>query len=142
MADPQAVVDAIGAGDYDSDLGLLFEAMFVRAAETGTGFGWRIRLADDDEFTQETVTLQELAFAERAVSTSGDKVSYLELDPLRSMDHLVALVVAHYHHVRGLKIPVAFAEARKLTVTDLKDIVSVYEVKGSPKDGGDGSTTS
>jgi len=141
MADPQAIVDAIQAGDYDDQLGVLFDAVFARAAETDTSFGWKLKLGDD-EWTVETVTLQELAFAEKACSVAGHQVSYLELDPLRLMDHLVALVVAHLHHVRRMKVADAFDEARKLTVTDLKDIVSAYEVKARPKaDSGRPSTT-
>ena len=139
MADPTAIVDAIKSGDYDDELGTLFDAVFTRAAETDVTFGWRLRLGDD-EWTVETVTLQELAFAEKACSTGGQRISYLELDPIRSMDHLVALIVAHLHHMRGLKVADAFAEARKFTLTDLKDIVSAYEVKASPK--ADDGTTS
>jgi hypothetical protein len=136
MADPQAIVDAVKAGDYDGELGLLLNALMARAALTETAFGWRIRLSETDEFDMESVTLQELATAERALSTPGNQASYLELDPLRSADHLVALVVAHYHHVGGMTIPDAFVEARKLTVTDLKDIVSTYEVRPPKDDGG------
>lgn len=132
MADPQAVVDAIAAGDYDGELGILVNAVLARAAETETAFGWRIRLSETDVFDTETVSLQELATAERALSTAGHQVSYLELDPIRSADHLVALIVAHYHHVGGKRISDAFAEARKLTVGDLQDLVSTYEVKKPP----------
>jgi hypothetical protein len=139
MADPTAIIDAIQAGDYDDELGTLMDAVFTRAAEVDLSFGWQLKLGGD-EWTVETVTLQELAFAEKACSVGERRVSYLELDPLRSMDHLVALVVAHLHHVKGMRVPAAFAEAQKLTVTDLQDIVSVYEVKGRPKaDGGETS---
>jgi hypothetical protein len=141
MADPTAFLDAIAGGDYDGQLGDLLNAVLARAAETETSFGWRIRLAGD-EWDMESVTLQELAFAERALSTGSVRVSYLELDPLKSMDHLVALIVAHLHHVAGRGIQAAFAEARKLTVVDLQDIVFTYEVKGRPKaDNGQTSPT-
>lgn len=140
MADPTAIIDAIKSGEYDDELGTLFDAVFARAAEVDVSFGWRLRLGDD-EWTVESVTLQELAFAEKACSVTGQRVSYLELDPLRSMDHLVALIVAHLHHVRRMKVSDAFAEAQKLTVTDLKDIVSAYEVKSRPKAAGGETST-
>ena len=143
MTDTQEIVDQLGKGDHDSQLGVLFDALFARAAETDVGFGWRIKLSETDQWDAESVTLQELAFAEKACSTASSKVSYLELDPMKSMDHLIALIVAHLHHIGGLRVPEAFSEAQKLTVADLTDIVSVYEVKGRPKvDAGTTSTGS
>lgn len=142
MADPTAIVDDIAAGVYDDDLGRMFDALFARASETETAFGWKLKLGDD-VWTVETVTLQELAFAERAVSTASNKVSYIELDPLRSMDHLVALIVGHLHHVNSVPMAKAVERAQQLTVTDLKDIVSAYEVRKAPKaDAGETSTNS
>jgi len=138
MADPQAIIDAVEAGDYDGQLGSLLNALMARAALTETAFGWRIHLSETDVFDMESVSLQEMAFAERALSTPGNQASYLQLDPIRSADHLVALVVAHYHHVGGMKVPDAFAAAQKLTVSDLKNLVETYEVR-PPK--GDGPAT-
>jgi hypothetical protein len=51
------------------------------------------------------------------------------------MDHLLALIIAHHVHVGGLRPSEATREVQKLTVTDLADIVSVYEVKATPKAG-------
>lgn len=139
MADPTAIVDAIKGGDYDDELGTLFDAVFARAAEVDVSFGWKLKLGDD-EWTVETVTLQELAFAEKACSVGERRLSYLELDPIRSMDHLVALIVAHLHYIGKMPVLAAFAEAQKFTLTDLADIVSAYEVKASPK-ADDGATS-
>lgn len=140
MADPTAIVDAIKGGDYDDDLGGLFDALFARAAETDTAFGWKLTLGGD-EWTVETVTLQELAFAEKMCSTRTQPVSYLDLDPIRQMDHLNALLVAHLHLVAKKQLPDVFAELGKLTLSDLQGIVSAYEVKAGPKaDDGETST--
>lgn len=142
MADSTAIVDAIKTGDYDGELGTLLEAALLRASETETSFGWRLKLGDD-EWDVESVTLQELAFAERFLSAGSVKVSYLELDPVRSMDHLVALIVAHLTQVGGVKVQAARAEVEKLKLVDLQDIVSTHEVKARPKaDAGKTSTNS
>lgn len=135
MADVEQLVNEIEAGEYDGQLGRAFDALFARAKETEVEFAWRIKLSETDIWDAESVTLQELAFAEKACSTASHKVSYLDLDPMRSMDHLIALIVAHLHHIGGLRIPEAFGEAQKLTVVDLRDIVSIYEVRAVPKAG-------
>lgn len=139
MADPTAIIDAIKTGDYDDELGTLLAAVFDRAVETETGFSWQITL-DDDVWNMETVTGLELSFVERALSVGGRQFSYLDLDPIKSMEHLVTLVVAHLHHVRGMTVPDAFAEARKYAGVQLSQMVTVYEVKATPKDDGTTST--
>jgi len=125
----------IQAGDFDGQLGAVFDVLFARARETEVEFGWRIKLSETDEWDAQSVTLQELAFAEKMCSTLGNKVSYLELDPMKQMDHLLALIVAHHVHIGGLRVQEATREVQKLTVVDLADIISVYEVKASPKAG-------
>jgi hypothetical protein len=122
----------IQAGGYDGQLGALFDVLFARARDTEVEFGWRIKLSETDVWDAQSVTLVELAFAEKMCSTDRKPVSYLELDPMKKMDHLIALIVAHLHHIGGLRIPDATMEVQKLTVTDLADIISVYEVK-APK---------
>lgn len=133
MTDTQAVIDDIAAGHHDGQLGELLNALFGRAAETETEFGWRIRLGDD-EWTAEDVTLAELAFAERHIGES-----YLHLNPIRFVDHLVALIVAHLMKARGLKSDAAIKAAAAFSAADLGDMVSQYEVVRPPK--GDGSTS-
>jgi hypothetical protein len=132
MADVDELVKQIEAGEYDGQLGEAFDALFSRAKDTEVEFGWRIKLNDTDEWDAESVTLVELSFAEKMCSTASHRVSYLELDPMKQMDHLIALIVAHLHRVGGLPLSQAMDETRKLTVADLGDIVSVYEVK-APK---------
>jgi hypothetical protein len=136
MADLDQLTKDIQAGDYDGRLGDLFEVLFARARDTEVEFGWRIKLSDTDQWDAESVTLQELAFAEKACSTASRKVSYLELDPMKQMDHLIALIVAHLVHIGGLRVSEATSEAQKLTVADLGDIVSVYEIKAPKVDAG------
>lgn len=136
MTDTQTVLDDIAGGHYDGHLGELLNALFERAAETETEFGWKIRLGDD-EWTTETVTLAELAFAERHIDQS-----YLHLNPVRFVDHLVALIVAHLMKVKGFKAETAINAAAKYSAADLADMVSQYEVKRAPKDDGATSETS
>ena len=123
---------ALEAGDFDGQLGPVFDSVFQRARKTETEFGWRIKLSETDQWDAQSVTLQELAFAEKACSTRTERVSYLNLNPMEQMDHLLALIIAHLHCVGGLLISEATREAQKLTVTDLADIVEVYEIK-APK---------
>ncbi len=133
-------IGSIAAGNHDGHLGVLFDAIFARAEKTEIGFGWKLRV-DGDEWSQETVTLAELAFAERTLSTGGRKTTYLELDPLKSMEHCVALIVAHLHIACAMRLPEAFKRANGFTVTDLKDLVSAYEVKVPKEDGGESTNS-
>jgi hypothetical protein len=122
------IAASINAGDHDGDLDVLFKALFSRAVDIETEFSWKITV-DGDSWDRETITLTELAFAERLTG-----VPFTKLDPLSSMDHLVALIVSHFHRVKGLKIDAAIAAAGKLSAGDLDDIISVHEVKQAPKD--------
>lgn len=115
------IIDNIAAGGYDGRLGDVIAAVLARISETETTLNWRITL-EGDTWDAETVTLAELAAAEKLAGTS-----YLMLDPMRYMDHLVALLVAHFRVVDGLKPDLAIEKARKYTVSDLKEIVSLYE---------------
>jgi hypothetical protein len=123
------LVESITDGDYDNDLETIFKAVFARAAEVDTEFAWKITL-DGDEWDRETVTLAELAFAEKMTG-----VPYVQLNPVSSADHLSALIVAHNYRVKLLALDRAVAAAAKLTARDIADIVSVCEVKQAPKDG-------
>jgi len=122
------LVESINDGDYDNDLEAIFKAVFVRAADIETDFSWKITLGDD-EWDRETVTLAELAFAEKM---SG--VPYVQLNPVSSADHLSALIVAHNYRVKGMNLEQAVAATAKLTARDIATIVSVCEVKQAPKD--------
>jgi hypothetical protein len=108
--------------------------VFGRAADTGSEFGWKITVGDD-QWDRESVTIAELAEAERHTG-----VSYLNLNPIQYADHLVALIVAHLHRVNGMKIEAAIAQAEKYKSADLESIVSIREVKAAPKVGPSTST--
>ncbi len=136
MTDTQAVIDDIGSGHHDTGLGNILQAVFNRAVETEAEFVWKISLGDD-QWTRSTVTLRELAMAER---TTG--VSYVQLDPVKYADHLVALIVAHYRTIKGMGERAAITAAGRYQLGDLSDIVSVEEATPAPKDGQQQSTTS
>lgn len=129
-------IDAIATGDHDGRLGDIIAAVLARVSETETTLNWRISL-EGDRWDAESVTLAELAYAERLTGTS-----YLAIDPTRRMDHLVALIVAHFKVVDGLKPEAAVERAQKYTVADLRDIVSLYEAGAVGKDAGGMSTGS
>lgn len=124
------IIDEIGEGTYDGQLGDVIAAVLERLTETQATLNWRVTL-EGDTWDAETVTLAELAYAEKLAGTS-----YLTLDPTRTMGHLVALMVAHFKVVDGLKPDLAIEKAGKYTVADLKDIVSLYETAAVGKDGG------
>ena len=115
------MIEDITAGDYDGRLDQVIAAVLARLSEVGSTLNWRITL-EGDTWDAESVTLAELAYAEKLAG-----VSYLTIDPTRSMGHLVALLVAHFKVVDGLKPDLAVEKANKYTVSDLKDIVSLYE---------------
>lgn len=129
-------IDDIGEGIYDGKLGDVIAAVLERAVETESTLNWRITL-DGDVWDMETVTLRELGYAETLTGAS-----YLTLDPTRHMDHLVALIVAHFKVVQGDRPEVAIEKAGKYTAADLKNIVSLYEAGAVGKDGGGTSTDS
>jgi hypothetical protein len=135
LTDTQAVLDDIATGHHDDGLGQIVQAVFVRAMETETEFVWKITLGDD-EWTRNTVTLAELAFAERHTG-----MSYVQLDPVRYADHLVALIIAHYRS-QGMTDRAAIKRASAYTSKDLADIVSVDEAVPVPKDDSVASTPS
>lgn len=144
MSDLDAVLAAIAAGDYDGDLDAIALAMVERARSGAVEFFWRIRL-DGDEWTQETVTLGELAFAERVC-----KVTYQdehgrtrtrpalmdEINPRAYAEHLAALLTAHFHKADDLPLADAIKKAESYPRKVLKDAVDEYEVVAAPKDGG------
>ena len=129
-------IDDIGAGVYDGQLGDVIAAVLERVVETKGELSWRITL-DGDTWDAESVPFTELAYAEKLTGTS-----YLLLDPMRSMDHLVALMVAHFKVADGLKPEAAIEKAGKYTASDLKSILSLYEMGSVGKDGGGTSTNS
>ena len=134
--DDTTIIDGIGEGAYDGRLGDVVAAVFERIIETESMMTWRITL-DGDTWDAETVTLAELGYAEKLASTS-----YLALDPTRQMGHLVAVIVAHFKVIDGLKPEAAIERAGKYTASDLKDIVSLYETGSVGKDAGGTSTNS
>lgn len=131
-------IDDINEGVYDGKLGDVIQAVFERIAQTESTFSWRITL-EGDTWDVESVSLRELAYAETVSTTTS---SYLTLDPTRHMDHLVALIVAHFKITDGMKLEAALEKAGKYTASDLKNIVSLYEVGAVGKGGGGTSTDS
>jgi len=129
-------VDDIGDGVYDGRLGDIIAAVLARATEIEVTLNWRITL-DGDTWDAETVTLAELGYAEKLTGAS-----YLSLDPTRHMAHLVAMIVAHFKVVDGLKPDLAIEKAGKYTAADLKDIVTLYESGSVGKGSGETSTDS
>ena len=129
-------IDDIKDGAYDGQLGDVIAAVLDRVIETESTLNWRITL-DGDVWDAETVTLAELGYAEKLAGAS-----FLSLDPTRQMSHLVALIVAHFKVVEGLKPDMAVEKAGKYTAADLKSIVSLYDTAAVGKESGGTSTNS
>lgn len=129
-------IEDINEGVYDGRLGDIVAAVLTRASDTLITLNWRITI-DGDTWDAETVTLAELGYAEKLAGAS-----YLAIDPTRNMRHLVALIVAHFKVVDGLKDEAAIEKAGKYTAADLKDIVTLYESGSVGKGSGETSTDS
>jgi hypothetical protein len=146
MADPQPTVARIVAGDFDGHLDDLVMAILERARTGAVAFKWRLRL-DGDEWSQDTVTLGEMRFAEQYCHVTDDNgrrrpAFYVELDPRTSADHAVGLIVAHLHKAQDLPLSAALKRAEAITAAELADVIGEYEVNPIPKDDSDASTTS
>lgn len=142
MSDLDAVLAAIAAGDYDGHLDDIALAMVERARTGAVEFFWRIRL-DGDEWTQETVTLGELSFAERVCKvTYQDELGRTrtrpalmdEINPRAYAEHLAALLTAHFHKADGLDLTDAIKKAEAYPRKVLREAVDEYEVVNAPKD--------
>lgn len=132
------VVSAIADGQLDGQLDDIVLAVVDRARTGATSFYWRIR-ADGDEWTQETVTLGELKFAEPHCKVSDPRTGLRraqihEIDPRTSAEHLVALLTAHFLKVDGLPLADALKKAEHYPASALAEMVGEYEVVNPPKD--------
>jgi len=147
MVDLVDVTTAIEAGDLDGHLDDIVLAIVERARTGATAFYWRITI-DGDEWTQETVTLGELKFAEqhaKVVDQYGRtrRAGMAEIDPRGSAEHLVALLTAHFLKADGLPLSDAVKKAENYPASVLAEAVGEYEAV-RPKDAtaSTGSTTS
>lgn len=132
MADPSvepAKVNAeILAGRYDGHLVELVEAVQQRFNSSDARKFWRITF-DDLEWTEETVTLGEVATVERVLG-----VTWHDIDPAASAGHLQALIAAHLAEGDAeLKFGDAMAKAKTMPMGDLLDVLSHYEKTTAPK---------
>lgn len=138
MPELNEVIETIKAGTFDGQLDNIVGAVIERARSGAVSFYWRLRV-DGDEWTQETVTLGELKFAEsvaKVTDLSGRirRAQMAELDPRTYADHLTALIVAHLHKANDLPLPDAIKKAEALTAAEIAEAVSEYEVVRAPKD--------
>jgi len=137
MADLQAVIDGILAGDYDGQHTALIDACRKRVASGETSMRWRIAYGDD-VWDEDSVTVGEMRFVEQA---TGKKWNDIET-PVASAANLAAFLVAHLHKVKGVALTDAIAQVDELTAKDAIDLASEYEVvKPDPKDGSTASTS-
>lgn len=125
------LIPKIMIGRYDGGLVEIAKACAARRKETGSAWQWRITF-DGDTWDQDTVTTGELAAAEEIL---GDGTSYMQLDPRLSMRHRIALLVAHLHKSKGVKLADAARRAEQLTHQEQDAMVDMYEVAAVPKDG-------
>lgn len=150
MTDTQTIIDEIVAGAHDGSLDDIVVAVVERAKTGEVLFPWRIRF-DGDEWTQESVTLGELKFAEQHCHvtdvlpggmTRQRPATYREINPRANAEHALALVMAHLHKAQGVPLGEAVKRAEAITHTELNDMIDEYEVPGRPKAASEPSTTS
>ncbi len=138
------ITTAIAAGEFDGRLDQIVAAAVERVQAGAVSMPWRLRL-DGDEWTQQSVTVGELAFAEQLcwVDTPQGRrhATRAEIDPRVRTDHLLALVVAHLHKAQGLSLRDATTRAEAITADELDGIVGEYEVVRPPKDGSPAPTS-
>lgn len=140
------VLSAIQAGDLDGHLETVVAAMIERVQSGAVEIMWQLTL-DGDTWTQETVTLGELRFAEQhayVTDPNGRKrrATRVEIDPRITAEHALALIVAHLHKAQGVRLDDALKRAESITAVDLDVIVGEYEVVRGPKDDSPASTSS
>lgn len=140
------ITAAIAAGDLDGQLEQLVAAVVDRVRSGAVDVRWRIRF-DGDEWTQDTITLGELKFAEQHCHVDDPargrrRATRIDIDPRVYAEHVLALVTGHLHKVRGLSLKDAIAKAEAITAENLEAMVDEYEVVLPPKDGSPASTTS
>lgn len=143
---PDAVVEAIDAGHLDGHLETIVAAMVSRVRAGAIDVMWRIRY-DGDEWTQQSVTLGELKFAEQhchvvAPDVGRRQATRIEINPLVTAEHALALVVAHLHKAQGVPLADAVKRAEAITASELDAMVDEYEVVRPPKGGSLASTSS
>jgi hypothetical protein len=134
----EEITTAIAAGEFDGRLDQIVGAAVERVRAGAVSMPWRIRL-DGDEWTQESVTVGELAFAEQLCWVDGPggrrHPTRAEIDPRIRSDHTLALIVAHLHKAQGVSLRDATKRAEAITAVELDGIVGEYEVVRPPKDG-------
>lgn len=132
MADPTVapskLTAEILAGRYDGSLVDLVDAVRERFAASDVRKFWRIRF-DGDEWTEETVTLGEIAAVERMLG-----LTWHQIDPAAAGTHLQALIAAHLaERDDDVKFADALVLAKKMPMGDLLDVLSHYEKPEAPK---------
>ena len=106
--DVTEVTAAVEAGELDGHLDDIALAVVERARTGAVAFYWRLTV-DGDEWTQESVTLGELKFAEQHAKVTDQngrtrRATAAEIDPRSSAEHLVALLVARFFKVDELPL--------------------------------------
>jgi hypothetical protein len=143
---PDTVVEAIQAGTLDGHLETIVSAMVDRVRAGAIEIVWRIRY-DGDEWTQQSVTLGELKFAEQhchVISATGGRrqATRVEINPRVTAEHALALIVAHLHKAQGVPLADAVKRAEAITATELDAMIDEFEVVRPPKDDSGPSTSS
>jgi hypothetical protein len=146
MLDLEEITEAIAAGEFDGQLDAICAAAVDRVRAGLVAFPWKISL-DGDEWTQESVTLGELAFAEQLCWVDDPDLGRRhpirsEIDPRLRSDHTLALIVAHLHKAQGVSLQDATKRASAITGPEVDEMVGEYEVVRPPKDDSEAPTTS
>jgi hypothetical protein len=143
--DHEEITAAIDAGELDGNLDPIATAIVNRSRSGAVQMAWRLRY-DGDEWTEQTVTLGELKFAENHAAIIDHDIRGFpvrrralmwEIDPRGNAEHAVALIVAHLHKAQGVSLEDAIKRAEAIPANQLADVIGEFEVVAGidlPKD--------
>lgn len=121
MADVDVFLDAIGSGDFDSELTAIVGAVKERVRDSEVKVCWRIRILDL-EVTEQSQTMAEAMSVERQ---TGKKWGHYH--PANSAGEAGAIVVAHLTETVGLKATDALKRLSDVTAEQMAQAVDEYQ---------------
>ena len=125
MADIDAVVAGIEAGDYDDNLAEIVAACRERVFGAGRELRWRMTV-EGETWDEDTITIGELRLVARTTGSPDDWPG----DPVSSPDLLTTYVIAHWHLIDGMDLAEAWDKAGRLNAKALVGAVQLYQGPG------------
>ena len=124
----QNIANRIAAGDYDTHLGAIFEALQVRFNEGAVSMRWVINF-DDLYITEDDLTLDEAFKIEKVASCNWG-----EIEPVRSAAHCRAILAVCMSERLNLSTEEVESRLKTLKVVDLLKAIKREPVSPAPLD--------